>query len=105
MLNVSLEQIPAMSAEDAEILTGCAVEDFDKPGVYHVILGSRGEVEEFNFLGDVKTVELPTLEELQAQASDQDERDYYAEFYGVFVEHDHINFGYVEEGYDVYLRI
>lgn len=110
MIAVDLNQIPAMTAEDAGILVGCYASDFTKPGVYHVLIGSRSIVEEFNFLGDVETIEVPTKEELLANGDfDDEDRDYYAEmieeFYGLSVEDDHINFGYTEEGYDVWLKV
>lgn len=105
MITVDLNQIPAMTAEDASILTGVDADDFNQSGIYHVLIGSRGEIEEFEFFGDIKSVEFPTLEELQAETEDEDERELFAEFYGIGVEEDHINFGYTEEGYDVFLRI
>ena len=110
MINVDLNQIPAMTAEDAGILVGCYASDFTKPGVYHVLIGSRAEIEKFEFLGDVETIGVPTKEELLADGDiDDEDRGYYAEmleeFYGLSVEEDHINFGYTEEGYDVWLKI
>ena len=111
MINVSLNQIPAITAEDAYILTGAAAEDFNQAGIYHVLIGSRGEIEEFEFLGDAKSVAFQTKEELVAEyeAIDDEDRQEYAEmieeFYGIGIEEDHINFGYTEEGYDVFLRI
>ncbi len=105
MINVSFDQIPAITAEDASILTGADAADFNQPGIYHVLVGSRGEIEEFEFLGDAKSVDFQTKEELLADAEDEFERDMIEEFYGIGIEEDHINFGYTEEGYDVFLRI
>jgi hypothetical protein len=105
MIEVNFDQIFAIPAEDASILTGVEAEKFTQPGIYHVLIGSRGEPEEFEFIGEVKSVMLPTKEELMAKAEDEFERDMIEEFYGVGIEDDHINFGYTEEGYDVFLRI
>ena len=111
MLNVSFNQIPAISAEDASILTGVAAEDFNQSGIYHILIGSRNEIEKFEFLGDAKSIDFMTKEELVAEydAIDDEDRQDYAEmleeFYGIGIEEDHINFGYTEEGYDVFLRI
>ena len=110
MIKVDLSNVATMTPEDASILVGCYASDFDKPGVYHVLIGSRAIIEEFEFLGDVENIEVPTKEELLADGDiDDEDRGYYAEmleeFYGLSVEEDHINFGYTEEGYDVWLKI
>jgi hypothetical protein len=111
MIQVNFNQVPAITADDAQILTGVDAEKFNQSGIYHVLIGSRGEIEEFEFMGDVKSVELPTMEELVAgydASDDEDRRDYaemIEEFYGIGIEEDHINFGYTEEGYDIFLRI
>jgi hypothetical protein len=105
MINVNLTQLPAISADEAYMLTGAPAADFNQPGIYNILIGSRGEVEEFNFLGNVDSVEVPSLEDLLANVEEDFERDMYEEFYGIGIEEDHINFGYTEEGYDVFLRI
>ena len=45
------------------------------------------------------------MEELLAEAESEFEGEEIGEFYGIGIEEDHINFGYTEEGYDVFLRI
>lgn len=111
MIKVDLSDVATMTPEDASILVSCYASDFDKPGVYHVLIGSRAVIEEFEFLGDVESIEVPTIDELIAEYGDIDdeERGYYIElfdeFYGVNVEDDHVNFAYTEEGYDVWLKI
>ena len=105
MIKVDLSEIDWLTPEDAYYLTGVEEEDFAQPGTYHVLIGSRGEIETFEFLGDVDTIQVKTLEEIQATASDQETRDYYEEFYGINVEDDHVNFAFTEEGYDVWLKI
>lgn len=105
MTKIDLTQIPAITAEEAAILVGADALHFSKPGVYNILIGSRGFVEELNFLGNVESVEVPSLEDLLANVEEDFEREMYEEFYGIGIEEDHINFGYLEEGYDVFLRI
>lgn len=105
MIKVDLSNLPSLSATDANLLVGVEEEEFSKPGVYHILVGSRGEIEELEFLGEATETEIPSLEELQDEADDEDFREELAEFYGLSIEEDHINFGYTEEGYDVWLRI
>ncbi len=111
MITVDLTQIPAISADDAYVLSGVEAADFNQPGIYHILIGSRGEIEEFEFLGDATSITFPEKEELinGYDANDEEDRAEYAElieeFYGIGIEEDHVNFGYAEEGYDIYLRI
>ncbi|CAB4143388.1 hypothetical protein UFOVP447_135 [uncultured Caudovirales phage] len=113
MTKINLSDIATLTAEDAAILTGCSFEDFAKPGVYHVLVGSRGWIEFCDYLGDVNEIEIATKEELIASYNevafdDKDREDYAAmieEFYGINVEDDHVNFAYTEEDYDVWLKI
>lgn len=111
MINVDLNQIPAISAEEASILAGVDASEFAQAGVYHVLIGSRGEIDEIDFLGDVTEVQVPTIEELASwyDARDDEDRAEYAEmleeFYGLQIEEDHVNFGYTEEGYDVWVKV
>jgi len=106
MINVSFDQIPAITADDAYMLTGVNADRFNQPGIYHITIGTLpGVVGQFEFLGDVKSVELPTMEELLAEAESEFEGEEIGEFYGIGIEEDHINFGYTEVGYDIFLRI
>ena len=105
MIKVDLSEVMTMNAEDAYYLTGVQEADFCESGTYHIVIGSRGEIESFEFLGDVNMIQIPTLEEIQASESDEEARSYYEEFYGINVEDDHVNFGFTEEGYDVWLKI
>ncbi len=110
MINVDLNQIPAITAKEAAILARCEEKDFNKPGVYRILSGSRGMVEDFEFLGNVTEIQIPTLEEAIAQfgsyGDDEDEvRDMVEEFYGLQIEEDHVNFGYTEEEYEIWVKI
>lgn len=110
MIKVNLSEIEWLTPEDAYYLTGVEEEDFAEPGTYHVVIGSRGVVESFEFLGEVDTIEVPTVEELINDSDIDDEdrgsfEEMLEEFYGVNVEDDHVNFAFTEEGYDVWLKI
>jgi hypothetical protein len=105
MITVSFDQIPAITADDAYMLTGVNADRFNQSGIYHIAIGSRGTPEHFEFLGDAKSVDFPTMEELLSEAESEFEGEEIGEFYGIGIEEDHINFGYTEEGYDVFLRI
>ena len=110
MINVDLNQIPTMTADDAAMLSGCDTADFDKAGVYRILSGSRGIIEEFEFLGNVAEIQIPTMDEVIAQfvsyGDDEEEvRDMVEEFYGLQVEEDHVNFGYTEEEYEIWVKI
>ena len=104
MIKVDLSDVATMTPEDAYYLTGVTEADFVEPGTYHILIGSRGEIEEFEFMGDVNEIQVESLEEILAQ-NDPADHEYFEEFYGVNVEDDHVNFGFTEEGYDVWLKI
>ena len=106
MITVKLNDVATMTAEDAYYLTGAEQAEFAKPGTYHVVIGSRGEIEDIECIGECDEIEVMSLDEVKALAEgDLDTEAYYEEFYGVNVEDDHVNFGYTEEGYDVWLKI
>ena len=110
MINVDLNQIPTMTVNEAAILSGCDAEEFAKPGVYRILSGSRGIIEEFEFLGNVTEIQIPTIDEVVAQfvsyGDDEDEvRDMVEEFYGLQIEEDHVNFGFTEEEYEMWVKI
>jgi hypothetical protein len=106
MIQVNFDQMPAITADDAYMLTGVEADRFNQPGIYHIKIGGRvGQLEGFEYLGNPKSVELPTIEELLAEAESEFEGEEIGEFYNIGIEEDHIHFGYTEEGYDVFLRI
>lgn len=111
MINVDLNQIPTITAFEAEMLVGVPAEDFAQPGTYHILVGSRGEIDDFEYLGETSEIQVPTIDEIVQECKDNGDteldeaREYFEEFYGLMIEEDHVNFGYTEEGYDVWLKI
>ncbi len=111
MINVDLNQIPTITAEEAAILIGTDEADFAQPGTYRILVGSRGVIEELEHLGDVSEIQVPTIDELVKECEDNGDpyvdeaREMFEEFYGLMIEEDHVNFGYTEEGYDVWLKV
>ena len=88
--------------------------------IVHVVHGSRCEIDEINFLGNVSSVEVPTKEELAVDFYDENDVDdgedpvevakqYLEEFYYIEFSSeefaDCLTFSYTEEGYDAWYRI
>lgn len=110
MTIIDVDILPVMSVKDAVYETGLDESEFSEAGLYRVLFGSRGEIEEVEFLGDAEVFEIPTMEEVIAMLIDQsmnenDARDMVEEFYSHCLEDRGYEFGYTEEGYDCYMRI
>ena len=110
MITINVADLPVFTAEKAEYETGIDASDFAQPGVYRVLIGSRCETEECEYLGNVDTFVIPTLEEVISFERDMFETDdeateYFEEFYGHGLEDRGYEFGYTEEGYDLYIRV
>lgn len=107
MFTINVSDLPVLTPEDAEYETGIEAYEFAEAGLYRVLIGSRGEIEEFQFMGDVSTFDLPTLEEVDSQLKEEwgADHDDVEEFYGHELTERGYEFGYTEEGYDVYIRI
>lgn len=71
-MNVDLNQIRAVSAEEAAIIAGLNSEEFSEPGVYYIRAISHdkfdAEVTELDCLGDITEIQLPSEEEEFAAA-------------------------------------
>ena len=87
-------------------------------GVYRILFGSRGGIEEVERLGsleDVSYVDIPTVREITDQmvleADDDDNASYVQEYVDEFyhIEKDiytgELMFTYTEEEYDVYVKV
>lgn len=111
MITINVTDLPILTAEDAEYETGVEAFEFSEPGLYRVLIGSRNEIDELEFMGDVATFELPTLEEVRDQVKEEwgqdweDLHPYLEEFYNHELTERGYEFGYTEEGYDVFIRI
>ena len=86
--------------------------DFTKSGVYRVMSGCRGEIEEVEYIGDLETKELKFMTKQECVdflVVDEDEREettvYVDEMYGYGVEEDYVQFGFTEEEFDWYFKV
>lgn len=89
--------------------------DFTKSGVYRVMSGSRGEIEEVEYIGDLETKELKFMTKQEcvdflvgdeASKAEREETTVYVdEMYGYGVEEDYVQFGFTEEEFDWYFKV
>lgn len=107
MFTINVAALPILTPEDAEYETGVEAYEFAEPGLYRVLIGSRGEIDELEFMGNVSTFNLPTLEEVKVQLQEEwgMDVDDVEEFYAHELTERGYEFGYTEEGYDVFIRI
>lgn len=104
----------AVSAEKAADLTGADVENFTKSGIYRVLKGSRGMIEEI-ILQEDKLDILTKEEAIRAMSKDvedkedlQDIKDYVDEFYIIQEDPEFygaLNFSYTEEEMDIFVKV
>ena len=103
-----------VSAEQAELITGANKEEFTKPGIYRVLSGSRGMIEEV-VLQEGK-LEIMTKEEaIQSIIDDdmdeeeiQDAKNYVEEWYNIDIDPEFsgaLIYGYTEEDYDTFVQV
>ena len=104
----------AISAQEAEDLTGASADEFTEPGIYRVLVGSRGLIEEVVRQDD--ELEIMTCEQaIQAMLSDdmdeeeiQGTKEYVEEYYYLDVDtqfNGALNFSYTEEDCDVFVKV
>ena len=103
-----------VSAEKAADLTGADVENFTKSGIYRVLKGSRGMIEEI-ILQEYKLDILTKEEAIRAMSKDvedkedlQDIKDYVDEFYIIQEDPEFsgaLNFSYTEEEMDIFVKV
>jgi hypothetical protein len=86
--------------------------EITKSGVYKIVSGSRGYIEEVEYLGDLDTKEIKLLTKqdcVEQLLCDEDDREeltsYVDEFYGYEVEKDYVQFGFTEEEFDWYFKV
>ena len=104
----------AVSAEKAADLTGADVENFTKSGIYRVLKGSRGMIEEI-ILQEDKLDILTKEEAIRAMSKDvedkeeiQEIKDYVDEFYIIQEDPEFsgaLNFSYTEEEMDIFVKV
>jgi hypothetical protein len=86
--------------------------DITKSGVYRILSGSRGCIEEVEYIGDLETkqIKLMTVEQcvdyiLVDERERKETTEYVSEFYGYEVEKDYVQFGFTEEEFDWYFKV
>tara|TARA_B100000424_G_C22790034_1_gene424333 strand:- start:308 stop:733 length:426 start_codon:yes stop_codon:yes gene_type:complete len=104
----------AVTAEKAADLTGADVENFTKPGIYRVLKGSRGMIEEI-ILQEDKLEILSKEEAFKTMSKDvedkeeiQEIKDYVDEFYIIQIDPEFsgaLNFSYTEEDMDIFVKV
>ena len=103
-----------VSAKQAELITGAEASCFDKPGIYRVLSGSRGMIEEV-VLQEGKLEILTKEEAAQSMIDDdmdeeeiQDAKNYVEEWYNIQVDPEFsgsLIYGYTEEDYDTFVQV
>lgn len=84
---------------------------FVQKGVYRVLIGPGNMMEEYEFLGDLETVDIPTVDELvqDGQYGDEDDTmsDLIEEFYHIDVDlaQNFISFSYTEEDCEYWVKV
>jgi hypothetical protein len=116
---VDISKVKAVTLADITKLTGWKVElfadDVKESGIYRIMSGSRGILEEVELVGEVDATQLDVkdkfecIEFLLCDGYEYDEFDevteYVEDFYGVTVEEEYVQFGFTEEEFDWYFRI
>ena len=103
---VTIAEVIAYTSDDS------LAKSITKSGVYRVLSGCRGEIEEVEFIGDLETKELKLMtkqECIDFLVVDEDEREditvYVDEMYGYGVEEEFVQFGFTEEDFDWYFKV
>ena len=103
-----------VSAEQAELITGADRSYFAKSGIYRVLSGSRGMIEEV-VLQESKLEILTKEEAIQGMIDDdmdeeeiQDAKNYVEEWYNIDIDPEFsgaLIYGYTEEDYDTFVQV
>ena len=118
MHSVNIESLPILDVKSVINIVGNYYTDdlekeFKESGVYRILSGSRGILEEIEKVAslDAKTIDIPTREEVVKILFDGDESEleelteYVEEYYGYEIEDKFMTFGYTEEEFDYYFRV
>lgn len=118
MHSVNIEILPILDVKSVINIVGNYYTDdlekeFKESGVYRILSGSRGMLEEIVRVSslDAKTIDIPTREEVVKILFDGDESEieelteYVEEYYGYEIEDKFMTFGYTEEEFDYYFRV
>ena len=108
MITINVADLPIISAEDAAIEADADVCEFAQPGLYKILVGSRGMIEEITYIGNDTVFQIPSLEDVQEEFCDLwgVEAEYFEEFYGYEIDPERgLEFSFTEEDYDLYVRV
>ena len=116
---VDISKVKPVSLAEVAKLTGWDVklfaDDVKESGIYRLLSGSRGILDEVELVGEVDATQLDVLDKVEciellcSDGYDSDEFDemteYVEDFYGVTVEEEYVQFGFTEEEFDWYFKI
>ena len=122
MMNLSAElnvaYLPVLNLDKVSEITGYdkeSLSEINKSGVWRVMSGSRGYLEEIEYIGslDMAVVEIPSEKEcfemlVNIDATEEEIEDtaqYIEEFYGIVEQNETVMFSYTEEEYDMYVKV
>ena len=107
---LNLDKVSEVTGYDKESLS-----EINKSGVWRVMSGSRGYLEEIEYIGslDMAVVEIPSEKEcfemlVNIDATEEEIEDtaqYIEEFYGIVEQNETVMFSYTEEEYDMYVKV
>lgn len=115
-LNVAY--LPVLDMDGVAAATGYdkeSLSEINKSGIWRVMSGSRGYLDEIEYIGplDTATVAIPSEEECFGMLTDSDAseeelesmHEYIEEFYGICEQEESVQFSYTEEEYDMYVKV
>lgn len=111
MITINVADLPILTAEQAAFEADGDASEFAQPGLYRILIGSRGIVDEVTFIGNDSTFQIPTLDEVVEEYAEvwglEDAADeYFEEFYGYSIDAARgLEFGFTEEDYELYVRV
>lgn len=115
-LNISY--LPILDMDMVSKVTGYdkdSLSEINKSGVWRVMSGSRGYLDEIEYIGplEMESVAIPSEKEcfemlVSEDASEEeieDTAEYVEEFYGIVEQNETVMFSYTEEEYDMYVKV
>ena len=92
-----------------------SLSEINKSGVWRVMSGSRGYLDEIEYIGplEMESVAIPSEKEcfemlVSEDATEEeieDTAEYIEEFYGIVEQNEMVMFSYTEEEYDMYVKV
>jgi hypothetical protein len=114
MTTLDITNIPTLTLKQVQEITYYEL-DITKSGLYRIMSGSRGYLEEIEYIDSLEAtkLKLPSkeqcMERILFEGADEEEiqlaEEVIEEFYFISVEKDRIEFGFTEEEFDYYFKI